>query len=343
MLKRAEHFQTLDDGSIQCTLCPKTCKLKDGEEGACRVRVNYNGTLYTTSYGLLSTQSIQPIEKVLYHFYPGTKTLTISSIGCSLNCLWCQNFGISQVKRGSAVVFEMSAEEVVDAAKKYGVESISFTNNEPTVWYEFVKDVSKIGRENGIKSVLFTNGYINLDALKELAKHVDAVNLDVKGFSGETYKKYCGGELEPVLEAAKHLAESSVHLELTYLIVPLINDSLEEIGLFVDWVRDQLDASIPVHFARFFPAYRFQDRPPTPADTLMAAANLAYEHGLEYVYVKNVYFEGLEDTHCPRCHIQLISRHNFSVSSVNLTAKNECPNCGLKIPIVGKPQPSKLT
>jgi pyruvate formate lyase activating enzyme len=176
-----------------------------------------------------------------------------------------------------------------------------------------------------------------LEALKDLIKYVDAVNLDVKGFSEELYQKYCNGTLAPVLDTAKYLIENKVHLELTYLIVPLINDSLEEIGNFVDWVRDQLNTSVPIHFARFFPAYKFQDRPPTPADTLMAAANLAYEHGLEYVYVKNVYFEGLEDTHCPRCHIQLISRHNFNVSSVNLTSKNECPNCGLKIPIVGNP------
>lgn len=336
MIKKAEHFESLKDGSVKCTLCPKMCMLKDSEEGACKVRVNYNGALYTISYGILSTQSIQPIEKMLYHFYPGTKTFAVSSVGCSFNCPWCQNFGISQTKHGSAPTFEMIPQDVVNSAKKYGANIISFVNNEPLVWYEFVKDVSKISKENGMKNMLFTNGYIMLDALKDLVEYVDAVNLDVKGFSEELYQKYCNGTLAPVLDVAKYFIEKRVHLELTYLIVPLINDSLEEIGNFVDWVKDQLDTSVPVHFARFFPAYKFQDRPPTPADTLMAAANLAYEHGLEYVYVKNVYFEGLEDTHCPRCHMQLISRHNFSISSVNLTNKNECPNCGLKIPIVGK-------
>ncbi|MBC7091291.1 MAG: AmmeMemoRadiSam system radical SAM enzyme [Nitrososphaeria archaeon] len=337
MIKRAENFEGLENGFVKCKLCQKMCVLKDGEEGACRVRVNYNGTLYSISYGILSTQSIQPIEKVLYHFYPGTKTFAISSVGCTFNCLWCQNFGISQAKQASTITYEMTAQDVVDSAKRYGVNTISFVNNEPIVWYEFVKDVSKIGKESGMKNILFTNGYITLDALKDLVKYVDAVNLDIKGFSEELYQKYCNGTLAPVLDAAKYLIENKVHLELTYLIVPLINDSLEEIGKFVDWVRDQLNSSVPIHFARFFPAYKFQDRPPTPADTLMAAANLAYEHGLEYVYVKNVYFEGLEDTHCPRCHIQLISRHNFNISNINLTSKNECPNCGLKIPIVGKP------
>ncbi|MEM4140551.1 MAG: AmmeMemoRadiSam system radical SAM enzyme [Nitrososphaeria archaeon] len=337
MIKVAEFFERLGNGSIKCTLCPKMCILKDGEEGACKVRVNYNGTLYTMSYGLLTAQSIQPVEKILYHFYPGAKTFSISSVGCTFNCPWCQNFGISQTGQGSALKFEMMPQDVVESAKKYGVNIISFVNNEPLVWYEFVKDVSKISKENGMKNVLFTNGYILIDALKELIKYVDAVNLDIKGFSDELYNKYCNGTLTPVLDVAKYFVENKIHLELTYLVIPLINDSLDEIGCFVDWVRDQLDTSVPVHFARFFPAYKFQDRPPTPADTLMAAANLAYEHGLEYVYVKNVYFEGLEDTHCPRCHMQLISRYNFNVSNVKLTSKNECPNCGLKIPIIGKP------
>ncbi len=164
------------------------------------------------------------------------------------------------------------------------------------------------------------------------------MNVDVKSFSEEFYRNYCSSELAPVLEAAEYLVQKNVHVELTYLIIPLLNDSQKEIGKFTDWVLNQLKPSVPVHFARFFPIYKMIDKPPTPADTLMAAANLAYGKGLEYVYVKNVFFEGLEDTHCPRCHTVLITRYGSNVMEVNLTEKNECPSCGLKIPIVGKPR-----
>lgn len=338
MIKEAECFEQRGDKEVICFLCPRRCLIKPQSTGFCRVRENKGGKLYTLIYGETSTQAIEPIEKTLFHFHPGTQTLSISTIGCSFSCPWCQNYNISQAKVGDLVTFETKPEEVVHMAKKYGAQSVSYTYNEPIIWYEFIKDTAQLNQQEEIKNVLVTNGYITIKALEGLVDYIDAANVDIKSFSEEFYRTYCGSELDAILDSTKYLVQKNVPLELTYLIIPLLNDSLEEIGEFLDWVISQLRTSVPIHFARFYPAYRMIDRPPTPADTLMAAANLAYEKGLEYVYVRNVFIEGLEDTHCPRCHNALISRYSSNVMNVNLTEKNECPSCGLKIPLVGRPK-----
>ncbi len=339
MIREAECYERLEDGNVRCCLCPRLCMVKPGRTGFCRVRENRDGVLYTLIYGEFSNQVIDPIEKKsLFHFHPGTQTLSISAIGCSFVCAWCQNYSISQANVGSLVTFETQPEEVVNMAKKYGAPSISYTYNEPVIWYEFIKDTSRLTKEAGISNVLVTNGYVTIEALKGLAKDIDAVCVDIKSFSEEFYRTYCLGELSPVLDATKYIFERNIHTETTYPIIPLLNDSMDEIGRFLDWVIRELKSNVPVHFTRFYPAYKMIDRPPTPADTLMGAANLAYEKGLEYVYVENVYVEGLEDTHCPRCHDLLIGRYSLGVIKINLTENNECPNCGLKIPIIGKPK-----
>jgi len=338
MIKEAECFEQREGNSVKCFLCPRRCLIKPENTGFCRVRENRNGRLYTLIYGETSTQTVEPIEKSLFHFYPGTQTLSLSTVGCNFTCSWCQNYNISQSGVGNLVTFETKPEEVVSMAKKYGAQSVTYTYNEPIIWYEFIKDTAKSNKSENIKNILITNGYITIDALKGIVGCINALNIDIKSFSEEFYRTYCNSELAPVLEATKYLIKKNIHVELTYLVIPLLNDSQEEIGEFVDWILGQLKPSVPVHFVRFFPAYKMTDRPPTPADTLVAAANLAYGKGLEYVYVKNVFIEGLEDTHCPRCHTTLISRYSSNVGDVNLTEKNECPSCGLKIPIVGKPK-----
>jgi len=345
MIKEAECYDKVGDDTLRCFLCPKRCIIKEGQTGFCKVRENRGGRLYTLIYGETSNQSVDLIEKRgVFHFFPGSQTFSISSIGCSLACPWCQYYSISQAGVGSQVTFEISPKEVVDLAKKYGASSICYTHNEPTMWYEFVKDVSKLSKGEDIKNVLVTNGYITLEALKGLVGCIDAVHIKVMSFSEGFYRDYCAGELAPVLDASKYLVKNGVHVELSYLVIPLLNDSSEEVGRFIDWVVNELRVDVPVHFARFFPVYKLADRPPTPADTLMGIANTAYEKGLEYVYVNNVFVEGLEDTHCPRCRTLLITRYGSSFVNSNLTGRNECPSCGLKIPIVGKPKvsPPKL-
>jgi len=338
MIREAECYLQREGGEVECFLCPRRCVIALQDTGFCRVRQNRDGRLYTLIYGKTSGQSVEPIEKILFHFYPGTQTLSISTIGCSFSCPWCENYNISQAKVNNVVTFEIKPDEVVGMAKKYGAGSVTYTYNEPLIWYEFIKDAARLNRREDVKNILVTNGYITLDALGELVDYIDGACVDVKSFSREFYRTYCSGELDPVLDSIKYMIGKGVKVELTYLIIPLLNDSLEEIGEFVGWVIDELNPHVPVHFARFHPTYRKVDRPPTPADTLIAAANLAYERGLEYVYVKNVFVEGLEDTHCPRCHTPLITRYSSNITSVNLTERNECPSCGLRIPITGKPR-----
>ena len=338
MIKEAECYEQREGNSVECFLCPRRCLIKPENTGFCGVRENRDGRLYTLIYGETSTQTVEPIEKSLFHFYPGTQTLSLSTVGCTFSCSWCQNYNISQSRIGNLVTFETKPEEVVSLAKKYGAQSVTYNYNEPIIWYEFIKNTAKLNKSENIKNILITNGYITIEALKDIVDFVDAVNVDIKGFSEEFYRTYCASELAPILDVTKYLVQKNIHVELTYLVIPLLNDSLEEIGEFIDWIISKLKAEVPVYFVRFFPAYKMTDRPPTPADTLMAAAALAYDKGLEYVYVKNVFIEGLEDTHCPRCHTVLISRYGSNISAVNLTEKNECSSCGLKIPIIGKPK-----
>jgi pyruvate formate lyase activating enzyme len=345
MIKEAECYEQGEDNNVKCFLCPRRCLIKPENTGFCRVRENRNGRLFTLIYGETSTKNVEPIEKSLFHFYPGTQNLSLSTVGCTFTCSWCQNYNISQSRIGNVVTFETKPEEVISMAKKYGAQSVTYTYNEPIIWYEFIKDTAKLNKSENIKNILITNGYVTIETLKGIVDYVDAANIDIKSFSEEFYRTYCTGELAPILDVIKYLVQKNIHVELSYLIIPLLNDSQEEIGEFIDWIIGKLKSDIPVHFVRFFPAYKMTDRPPTPADTLMAATNLAYDKGLEYVYIKNVFIEGLEDTHCPRCHTVLITRYGSTITTVNLTEKNECPSCGLKIPIIGKPKTtlSRLT
>ena len=330
-------YKSLSYGKVQCLICPRRCIISEGGVGFCGTRMNIKGKLYTLIYGECSALAVDPIEKKpLFHFYPGSLTFSISTVGCSFKCPWCQNWEISQAKPGEIVTSHHTPEEIVKLAEKYNCNSISYTYNEPTIWFEYVYETSRIAGKRGMKNILVTNGYISEEALNEIAPYIDAANVDVKGWSEEFYRKYCKGELKPVLNACRRMFEKKIHLELTYLIIPGLNDNLEDFKGFSEWVLNNLGSDTPIHFSKFYPHYKMKNLPPTPIQELEKARNIALHEGLKYVYIGNFPGHEGENTFCPSCGEKIISRYAFNVTSHALTEDNKCKYCGEKINIKGK-------
>jgi pyruvate formate lyase activating enzyme len=335
MEKEAMAYTRLNNNQVKCKLCPRGCEIKSSKRGICRVRENRDGTLFTLIYGLATAESIDPVEKKpLFHFWPGSDTYSISTLSCTFFCPWCQNWEISQASPGEVYAQELSPDEIIEKTLKSGSSSISYTYNEPLLWYEFIYDASKLAKENKIRNILVTNGYITEGALLPLIRYIDAANVDIKGFTEHFYRTYCKGDLESVLLATRLMKREGVHVEVTNLIIPGINDSLDEIRQLSIWIRDNLGRDCPLHFSRFFPRYKVIDRAPTPFETLLNAKKIAEEEGMQFVYIGNVLGEG-ENTYCPNCRHLLIRRMGFDVLKVDLANKNTCPKCGFKINIVG--------
>ncbi len=328
----AKHWTKLEGNKVRCELCPFRCVLKEGQTGVCRVRKNIGGKLYTMIYGSVSSIAVDPIEKKpLFHFKPGSQVFSISTVGCNLRCKHCQNWEISQVGPDEfPYLREYTPEEIVAMALPY--DGIAFTYNEPTIWHEFNLDVSKLAKKEGLYTVYVTNGYINEEPLREIIRYIDAFNIDVKAFNDEFYRKIVGGHLDPVLKTVEIVHSLGRHLELTYLIIPTLNDSEEEIRKFVQWVHN-LDPDIPVHFSRFFPMYKLTDKPPTPVKTLHRAYEIAKEVGLNYVYLGNTWEPEYESTYCPYCGNLLIKRVYYNTEIVGLTKDGRCKKCGKKVNI----------
>jgi len=326
------------DNVVRCYLCPNYCVLKPGELGKCRARKNENGTLYSLVYGGLSAATPDPIEKKpLFHFLPGSRAFSISSVGCTLRCLHCQNYHISQVEAGKMHLQEYLPEEVVDTAKKYKCESIAYTYNEPLTFYEFILDCGKIAHKEGVYNVLVTNGYITLDALEPLAPIIDAANVDIKAFTDKFYKEVCGvPRIKPVLDACKYMTEHDVLVEITNLIIPGYNDSSDEIRNLSKWVYNELGSDTPLHFSRFHPMYELSDVPPTPIKTVENARKMAMDLGLNYVYCGNIVGDEGENTYCPKCGNKVIGRTGYTINRFDLDEENRCKKCGNKIPIISK-------
>ncbi|MCP8309959.1 MAG: AmmeMemoRadiSam system radical SAM enzyme [Candidatus Methylarchaceae archaeon HK01M] len=336
MKKEAMAYTRLNGTDVNCKLCPRGCIIKNSKRGVCRVRENRDRTLFTLIYGTTTAEAIDPIEKKpLFHFWPGSDTYSISTLSCTLFCPWCQNWEISQASPGEVYSHENTPEGLVKAALESGSRSISYTYNEPLLWYEFVYETSKVARDNKVQNILVTNGYITEEALLPLVKYIDAANIDIKGFTEDFYRTYCRGSLEPVLLATKLMKREGTHIEVTNLVIPGINDSLEEIRQLVRWVKDNLGADIPLHFSRFFPHYKMADIHATPFATLLKVKEIAEEEGLQFVYIGNVASES-ENTYCPNCKNLLIRRMGFDVLKVDLSEDKRCPNCGFKINIVGE-------
>lgn len=326
--QEAFFYEKLNNNNLQCKLCPRECVILPKKRGFCQVRENREGKLLALSYGNLVSINIDPVEKKpFFHFYPSTKVFSIASAGCNLKCKFCQNWQISQTCTEKVENIYLKPEELIKKIKESGTNIIAYTYTEPTIFYEYMLEVAKLSKENGIKNTIHSNGFINEKPLRELAKYLDAANIDLKGFSDEYYKKLTEGSLAPVLRSLKILKDASVHLEITNLILPGYNDDLEQIKKMCLWIKTNLGENTPLHFSRFHPMYQMIALNPTPVLTLENARKIALECGLKYVYIGNVVGNLAENTYCPRCKKIVIKRVGYIVDEINL-ANGKCKFCG---------------
>jgi len=328
----ARYYTKLDGNRVQCQLCFRRCTITEGQRGECGVRENQEGTLYSLVYGQPCGIQIDPVEKEpLFHVLPGTRTLCLGTAGCNFKCIFCHNWHMSVMTPEETDNTPLSPEEAVNKAIELGCSSMSFTYNEPTVFYEYMYDVAKLAQERGLLTYFHTNGALNSEPLRELLKHMDAVCVDLKGFTDEFYKETSNSELEPVLCTLRTIKEEGVHLEIVNLVIPTLNDNPEDIERMCHWIRDNLGQDVPLHFSRFFPTYKLLRLPPTPIETLETARQIALDAGLHYVCIGNVPGHVANSTFCPQCGQILIERVHFSVIS-NQIREGRCPFCGHQIP-----------
>ena len=315
---------------VRCELCPTECVLEDYEIGGCKVRINKGGVLYSLVYGKPCAVAIDPIEKKpFFHFLPGERAFSIATAGCVLGCKFCQNWQISQARPEEVDHQDLSPEDTVRAALFYGCRVITYTYTEPTVFYEYMYDTSSIARRFGIKNTMHTCGYINEKPLRELARYIDAVDVDLKAFTEDFYARLCGGRLKPVLDSLIVLRSEGVWLEITNLLIPTLNDDMKKIREMCLWIRNNLGPDVPLHISRFFPNYKLKNLPPTPLETLLQARQTALDAGLRFVYIGNVRTEA-ENTYCPSCRRLLIEREGYYVRQNNII-RDRCRFCNKRI------------
>ena len=331
-LHPASYWKVIKDTTLQCLLCPRKCVLATGKRGICTVRINKNGKLYSLGYGNPVAIHIDPIEKKpFFHVSPGAPVYSLAVVGCNMRCVFCQNWQISQSKPDEAQSYELSPLEAVNQAAQNNCRFIAYTYTEPTVFYEYMMDIARIAKTRGIKNTMHTCGYINQEPLRELLKYMDAVNVDLKGFSVEIYAKIGqGAQLEPVLETLKTIKNTGVWLEITCLLIPGLNDEAVKIKQMCEWIRENLGDQVPVHFSRFMPAYRLMNLPPTPLEKLEEAYKIAKSAGLKYVYIGNVPGHPGESTYCPKCGNILVRRVGYEVLGNNIKY-GKCGFCGNNI------------
>jgi len=337
--KKAMLYDELDDERVQCYLCAHRCRIAEGKRGVCYVRENRGGTLYTLVYGRTISQHVDPIEKKpLAHFYPGTRAYSIATVGCNFRCEWCQNASISQMPRERQFIMgeEASPEEIVAAAKETGCRSIAYTYTEPTIFFEYAYDTAKLAHQGDIANVFVTNGFMTSgpgEMLDTIDPYLDAANVDLKAFRDETYRKFVGARLQPVLDSLKKMKELGVWLEVTTLIVPGINDDEEELRDAARFVAGELGPETPWHISRFYPGYQMTNRSPTPLTTLERAQEIGEEEGLRYIYVGNI--PGEANTKCHDCGELLIRRSGYRILDNRIASGGVCPNCGTEVAGVG--------
>ena len=335
-MKEAMFFETLENNKVRCNLCRHHCVIANGKKGICRVRENQEGILYSLVYRKLISDNIDPIEKKpLYHFYPGTTSFSIATVGCNFRCLNCQNYEISQLPKDHEQIIgrDIAPEKIVEDALSYNCKSISYTYTEPTIFFEYAYEVAKIASSKSIKNVFVTNGYITRGALKEIKPYLHAANIDLKSFSNETYKKICGAKLEEVLDCIRSYKEMGIWIEVTTLIIPEVNDSISELKQIANFICS-VGPEIPWHVSRFYPRYRLIEKPPTPIELLSTAHQIGIDAGLRYVYEGNVPGDGGENTYCYKCKKLLIKRYGYQIL-INNIVNQKCPACDTPIDGVG--------
>jgi pyruvate formate lyase activating enzyme len=329
--KEALFYKKLGTGIVQCGLCPRGCTIPSGRRGFCGVRENRDGTLYSVVYGKAVAVHIDPIEKKpFFHYLPQKSAFSIATAGCNLKCKFCQNWEISQRLPEEVDYTFITPDELVSKARESGSPVIAYTYSEPTVFYEYMLETAKLAREQGLKNVLHSNGYINEEPLRLLAPYLDAANIDLKAFDDDHYAQLTEGTLQPVLRSLKILKEAGVHLEITNLVLSGYNDSEKNIRRMCLWINENLGSDVPVHFSRFFPTYKFAALNPTPVAALEKIRQAAMDCGLKYVYIGNVPGHAGENTYCPKCKNIVVKRTVYIVTEVNLL-QGKCRFCGEKI------------
>ena len=323
------YWHAMDDGRLQCDLCPRFCRLHDGQRGLCFVRARDGERVVLTTYGRSSGYCVDPIEKKpLNHFLPGTPVLSFGTAGCNLTCKFCQNWDISKSREFDTLADEATPERIAQAAKSLGCRSVAFTYNDPVIFLEYAVDAAAACHAAGIKTVAVTAGYISPEPRQELFHHIDAANVDLKAFSEEFYRKICGAALAPVLETLEYLKhETDVWFELTTLLIPDENDSTDELERMTRWVVEKLGPDVPMHFTAFHPDWKMMDHPSTPPETLRRARDIAMKNGVRYAYVGNVHDKGADSTYCHACGDILIGRDWYVLSEWSLSG-GVCAGCG---------------
>jgi pyruvate formate lyase activating enzyme len=324
------YWEKLSDGRVQCNLCPRFCKLHEGQEGFCFVRANRNNSVVLTTYGRSSGFCVDPIEKKpLNHFLPGTPVLSFGTAGCNLSCKFCQNWDISKARETDILTEQAFPETIAESAQKLGCRSVAYTYNDPVIFMEYAIDVAKACQKKGIRSIAVTAGYINKEPLEEFFQFMDAANVDLKGFTERFYFQLTGGHLQPVLDTLLFLKhETDVWLEITTLLIPGENDSKEEIDAMTRWGLENLGADVPWHFTAFHPDFKMLETPATPIETLRMARNIAINNGMRYVYIGNVHDNEGENTFCHHCGRKIIGRNGYEITAWNLSHKGNCLFCG---------------
>ncbi len=339
-MKEAILYKKLKDGKVKCGVCNHRCVINDGEKGICGVRKNEKGKLYTLVYGKAIAENIDPIEKKpFFHFMPGTTSLSIATVGCNFHCLHCQNADISQISKERA--FEdsdlilgknLSPEQVIEYALKNNCPSIAYTYTEPTIFIEYALDTMKLAKKKGLKNVWVSNGYMTKETLDLIGPFLDAINVDLKGFTEKFYQEVCGAQLKPILENLKDIKKKKIWLEVTTLLIPTKNDSLKDLKSIAEFIARELGEETPWHISRFFPAYRMIDLPPTEVGIIQKAVEIGRKAGLRYVYSGNIPGDSFEDTYCPKCKEKMIDRTGYSIERFD--DKGKCSKCGMDLNLV---------
>ncbi len=329
---RSPWYTELENNAIRCELCPKQCELAEGERAPCRVRENRDGACYSLVYGNPALVQEDPVErKPFFHVLPGERALSISTAGCNLACKFCEVWDMALVSPEEVHAYDMPPDRVLNYAGEGDAVAVSYAFGEPVIYYEYTAKVAELAKEAGLLNLMHTAAYIKREPLEKILEKMDAVNVDLKGFDREFYRDYVGGELDRVLENLKIIRDSGVHLEITNIVIPELNDDMEKIEEMCGWIAKELGTDIPLHFARFYPLHKLQDLPRTPASTLDQARKVAMDQGLKYAYVARVTGHDGENTFCPECDEKVIDREGFVIESLNLE-NGACEYCGTEIP-----------
>ena len=335
------YWHRLEDGRVQCDVCPRACKLREGQRGLCFVRGCEDGEIKLFSYGRSSGFCVDPVEKKpLNHFLPGTSVLSFGTAGCNLACIFCQNWDMSKSREMDRLMDTAMPDTLAQTAKSLGCASLAFTYNDPVIFMEYAMDAADAGRALGVHSIAVTAGYVEVEPRREFFAHMDAANVDLKAFTERFYHKICGAHLQPVLDTLLYLKhETSVWFEITTLLIPGENDSDAELESLTRWIADNLGPDVPLHFSAFHPDWKMQDIPSTPPATLTRARNIALANGIRYCYTGNVHDRQGGSTWCHACGNLLIERDWYQLGAWNLTPEGACANCGTPVPGVFRDAP----